>query len=267
MHIARALMILHPSWVFAGPTSAAFHGFEHQWSIHRAGVYIADTANKSGKLHSTNLNRMYMATIPVCVIGGVRVTSIARTLVDCGMLLPFCQALAIFDSAFALTGVTADEVRAACAAMHGDRAAIELLLTYVDPRSENGGESMLRGVTIEEGFVPPDLQRVFVNPRNGAERCRVDFSWTLPDGRIVVVEYDGMAKYVDPSMTGRRTIKAIVNQQNRREQVLMAADVSVIIRFDYDDLFNREKIVSLLTDAQVPRRFRLQQQRSRIVVT
>jgi hypothetical protein len=48
-----------------------------------------------------------------------------------------------------------------------------------------------------------------------------------------------------------------VNQQNRREQVLMAAGVSVIIRFDYDDLFNREKIVSLLTDAQVPRRFRL----------
>jgi hypothetical protein len=47
----------------------------------------------------------------------------------------------------------------------------------------------------------------------------------------------------------------------------MAAGVSVIIRFDYDDLFNREKIVSLLTDAQVPRRFRLQQQRSRIVVT
>ncbi|KAE8126969.1 hypothetical protein DDE84_09930 [Bifidobacterium tibiigranuli] len=141
--------------------------------------------------------------------------------------------------------------------MHGDCAAIELLLTYVDPRSENGGESMLRGATIEEGFVPPDLQRVFVNPRNGAERCRVDFSWTLPDGRIVVVEYDGMAKYVDPSMTGRRTIKAIVNQQNRREQVLMAAGVSIIIRFDYDDLFNREKIVSLLTDAQVPRRFRL----------
>lgn len=253
MHIAKALALLHPHWVFAGPTAAAAYGFEHQWSIHRQGLYIVGSANGSGKHAYGTVRRIYMRSAPVSLLqAGIKVTSPARTLVDCGLLLPFHKALAIFDSAFARYGDMSDDVRAICHDLRHDCSVVELLLEYVDSLSENGGESLTRAIIIEEGFMIPELQRVFRDPQNPDEWYRVDFAWSLPDGRIIVAEYDGMAKYTDPKMTDRQSIRTVVNRQTRREQRLLSFGVTMIIRIDYDDLIHRERLIAKLMQAGVP---------------
>ncbi|MCH9275455.1 CTP synthase [Bifidobacterium amazonense] len=252
VHMARTLSLLHPGWVFAGPTAAAIHGFDHQWSIHHPGLYVADSVRGSGP--RCGLNYISMSSIPSVVVGDVTVTSVPRTLVDCGLLLPFGQALAIFDSALLRAGVTKDEVREICNGVRRDCTPVGRLLDYADPRSENGGESLLRAVIVEDGFMVPVLQHVFVNPNDPNEWYRVDFVWFLRDGRIIVAEYDGMAKYTDPAMTDRQSIRTVVNRQARRERALLTwGKVDVIVRVDYDDVVRRTPVTMKLTEAGVPR--------------
>ena len=42
------------------------------------------------------------------------------------------------------------------------------------------------------------------------------------DGRIIVGELDGTAKYVDPKMTDRRSIQETVQAEREREQALFS---------------------------------------------
>lgn len=123
----------------------------------------------------------------------------------------------------------------------------------MDPLSENGGESLARAVMVEEGFPVPQLQRVFTNPENPREWYRVDFAWQFPGGYAVVAEYDGTAKYSDPVMTSRRSIQAVVNQQNDRERKLYEWGVNRIVRLSYDDVVQRWPLVDKLTGAGLPR--------------
>ncbi|MCH9277030.1 CTP synthase [Bifidobacterium amazonense] len=253
IHLARTLCETHPTWVFAGPTAAALYGYDHPWSIHRAGLYIADSVNATGRRNATPLNRIYMPDIPVNVINGIRLTSPARTLLDCGLILPFGMGLAIFDAALATHTVSKKDVLDLCDHIARDCTPVMRLLRYADPKSENSGESTMRGLIVEDGFMVPDLQRVFTNPQNSQESYRVDFSWTLGDGRILVAEYDGMAKYTDPSMTGRQSVKSVVNRQVQRERNLLAWGASAITRLDYDDIINRQSAVDKLVRLGVPR--------------
>ena len=101
----------------------------------------------------------------VC-IGEVRVTSPARTLVDCALLYPFEHVLSMFDSALRRGLVTREEIVAVCDGLRVDCGPVFRLLHYADARSENGGESFCRAVSIEEGFVPPQLQHTFLQPRD-----------------------------------------------------------------------------------------------------
>lgn len=250
LHIARGLSGRHPSWTFAGPTAAAVHGFEHQWSIHRSGLYIASQTS-SGRSPG-GVNRIYMTSIPVANVRGMQVTSQARTLVDCGLTLPFINALPIFDSAFR-NGTSEDDVLLICTQLRRDVEPIRRLLAHADPASENGGESLARAVMLEERFALPRLQHVFVNPKNPGQWYRVDFVWFFPGGYTVVAEYDGTAKYVDPSMTDRQTIQAVVSRQGERERNLYSWGVSHIFRFTYDDVIRRQPLTDKLIKAQIPR--------------
>lgn len=249
-HIARCLATRYPSWVFAGPTAAAICNLDHQWSIHRSGLYVASSVRSGDKTDS--VSRIFMTEIPVAEAQGLRVTSVSRTLVDCALLLPFSKAFPIFDSAFR-NGVSEQSVRDACAGLRRDVSAVRRLLAHVDPRSENGGESLARAVMIEAGFQSPQLQRVFVDPRDSSHWYRVDFAWCFPGGYMVVGEYDGMAKYVDPAMTDRRTIQTVVSEQAERERDLYAWGVSRIVRFTYDDVARRQPLIDKLVSVEIPR--------------
>ncbi|KAB8287425.1 CTP synthase [Bifidobacterium ramosum] len=254
LHQVRALALKHPSWVFAGPTAAAIHGLEHQWSIHRSGLFILSAKQGTGRSrHGLNRICATASAFEESVLSQtIPVTSMARTVADCANVLPFHQALPIADSAAARDGSLPDDVRTVIGTIHRRRAP-ERILSHMNPASENGGESLARGIMIEERFFTPTIQHVFVDPQDPSHRYRGDFVWFLPGRRILVAEYDGLAKYTDPTMTNRQSIRAVVHEQVQRERDLTAWGVTAICRFDYEDLMDRKKLVDKLSTLGVPR--------------
>lgn len=58
----------------------------------------------------------------------------------------------------------------------------------------------------------PELQQDITDPQTGA-LYRVDYLWRLPDGRLIVGEYDGYEKYTNPNMNDRRGIQRAVHAE------------------------------------------------------
>lgn len=249
-HIARTLACLHPNWVFAGLTAACIHGFDHSWTAHDGFIRIADLY-QSGRVSRQPVERIYMREIPIEQVDGITVTDQARTLIDCGLTLPFEQALGIIDSALR-QGLDATKVLEQCARLRTNHEAVLRLIEYADIRSENGGESLTRGTILTLGFARPELQVEFTNPNDPRRTYRVDFLWRLHDGRIIVLEFDGTRKYVDPQMTGARTVRQVVNDQIERDRVLKDAGVTTVIHCFHNEVVARQPLHDKLRDAGVP---------------
>ncbi|PLS28773.1 hypothetical protein [Bifidobacterium parmae] len=250
LHLARAMHVRHDSWRFGGITAAAAHGFEHQWSLHDGTVTVL-TATKGTVMGEKRQVKLLRSPSRRCVTAnGIPVTDGARTVVDCGLLLGFRDVLPIMDSALA-KGVTVDDVLAACSGTRRDYTPIFQLLRYANPLSENGGESLARATMIEQRFMIPQIQVAFTDPDTG-KSYRVDFVWRLADGRIVVGEFDGTQKYVDPGMANRRSIQGVVLAEREREAALRRAGVTAIVRFTFDDVVQCNPLCNKLLGAGVP---------------
>ena len=251
LHMARALRDLHPNWVFSGITAAAAHGFDHPRILHRQGLTITLPSHGSYRPHE-KLNIIY-SPYPrekAVIANGIVVTNPSRTLLDCGRTIDFVHSLPIFDDA-ASNGIEEKQILQECARTTLDCSRIFKLLRYTDARSENGGESFARAVMIENGFSVPQLQVPFTDPLTG-KQFRVDFLWRTADGRIIVGELDGTAKYVDPQMTDRKSIQETVQAEREREQALFRAGVTEIVRFTFDDAVRQKPLITKLWRAGVP---------------
>lgn len=250
LHIIRTLAIKHPDWVFAGLSAASIHGFDYRWGLHDGNITVL-TARRRNDLDSTHVRRVFASHCTTVVIDGVRVTNVARTIIDCASRLAFRDALPIFDGAFA-AGMTAEQVLAECARIDSDHTAVLRLLHYAVSNSENGGESLARGTIIEEGFSVPEIQVTFVDAQT-EKKYRADFVWRLDDGRVIVGEFDGRAKYMDASMTGGEDPMHVFQDERDREDVLRRNGVTKVIRFTYKDVIGRRVLVQRLIEAGVPR--------------
>ena len=251
LHMARALRDLHPNWVFSGITAAAAHGFDHPRILHRQGLTITLPSHGSYRPHE-KLNIIY-SPYPrekAVIANGIVVTNPSRTLLDCGRTIDFVHSLPIFDDA-ASNGIEEKQILQECARTTLDCSRIFKLLRYTDAKSENGGESFARAGMIENGFSVPQLQVPFTDPLTG-KQSRVDFLWRTADGRIIVGELDGTAKYVDPQMTDRRSIQETVQAEREREQALFRAGVTEIVRFTFDDAVRQKPLIAKLRRAGVP---------------
>lgn len=132
-------------------------------------------------------------------IGGVKVTTIEQTVLDCVLAAPFAEGLAIADSALRYRDVT-NETLLAYFRKHGKRRPgikkALLVARYACPDAENGGESIARGLIIAVGYMPPTaLQVEFTDPVEPSKTLRVDGFFSLPGNRGVIFELDGMGKY------------------------------------------------------------------------
>lgn len=254
-HVMQTLARKYHHWVFAGSSAAVAHGYEVSFaSVMPLNITIASDVCPT-KHDYTKLNRIYMPSIPACTRQGVSATSPARTLLDCALKLPFHQALPIFDSAMR-ENVNLQEVGALGEQLRLDCSPVASLIAYADGRSENGGESLVRAIMISEGYVVPRLQREFKNPDQPFGMYRVDFSWQMPDGGIIVAEFDGMQKYVmdDGRDVERKDIRQRVYDERDRERCLRSQGVRQIIRLDYEDTQEPKRLARKLHDAGVPRR-------------
>lgn len=250
-HLVRTLALMHPGWRFAGISAASMFGFEHGYVLHKDGLVFIAGKESTPKSSDSHLRHIYAPHTSMRVIDGVKVTSVARTLVDCALLYPFEQVLPLFDSALRRGLLVDKEVTGICSGLRCDYTRVLRPLRYADGLSENGGESRCRALLIDSGFVVPRLQREFIDPKTGA-RYRTDFSWECGNGRIVVLEYDGLEKYVNPEMNHGYGSWQVVNDERARESALIRAGVSVVVRLSSKQLHEQGVPVRRLVNAGVP---------------
>ncbi|NEG88862.1 CTP synthase [Bifidobacterium aerophilum] len=275
------MAIQRPNRIFAGLSAAAMLRLEYGWNLHQDGtVFLASPTGGTSRSYGsichismqsppismvtrtrerTGVVTSLVANMPPdvtsytgTIVDAVRITAPERTLVDCGLRYSFSQALPMFDSALRRDLVTRESILEICDGLHADCGPVLRLLHYANPLNENGGESLCYATVIEEGFAVPELQHVFLDPDAPWVKHRADFVWHTQDGRIIVLEYDGTGKYVDPAMTGRRGIQDVVHEERKREDTLRNAGVTRIIRTNYDEVRQRHPLRHKLLDANVP---------------
>ena len=170
--------------------------------------------------------------------------------------LPFPEALGVADSWIRMTGKCreslaqlVDAVGMGCKGVQNARRAA----SYADGASENGGESVARGIMIELGFCVPELQVLVEDPAHPGCEFRVDYVWETGVARPIFGELDGASKYADRGGTGEKVSGKALLAERRRESRLTLCNAS-IMRFSFEEAKNRPFFKELLERYGVPRR-------------
>ena len=211
---------------------------------------IVDEASggRSSGLYSRHRSAHPPATV---IIGGAICTALERTVVDVARTGARASALAMADHALSrrMTSVRAllDE-DAALGSGRGSQQS-RALLSMASPLAANGGESFVRLLLQDAGFVPPRLQHRYDD--DAGLVGYVDFAW--PDVGVVL-EFDGRRKYVDEEFTAGRSPEEVVWREKRREDRLRALGLRVL-RVTWEDLRGATPaVVGLVSAAGVTRR-------------
>ncbi|WP_052122923.1 hypothetical protein [Bifidobacterium cuniculi] len=250
--LLRTLHRLHPQWVATDIAAQDFQGIEHGRQLHTDIVTITDRGCNAAKRHTgpgAQLIRMRVpASLDIVTVRGLPMTPTEVSVMVAVPHLPFTSALPMVDSALR-QGLSTERLEETAAFLRRLDGYVRALLRCGDPLSENGGESYVRAVIMEMGFAAPRLQVEF---RRGGRTVRVDFLWELPDGRLVVLELDGRAKYVDPAMTHGRSPAKVAVEQLDRDEFLRDCGVNTVVHVLFEEAVRRVPLQRKLVRAGVP---------------
>lgn len=131
----------------------------------------------------------------ICVVGGMKCTTPARTAYDLGRRLPVETGVIRVDALLNATKTDVAEVMSVAERYGGARGIRRLRTTLdlVDPGAESPQETRLRLVLVRAGL-PRPVTQIPVLDRTGRVRRRIDMGW--PD-HMVGVEYDGAHHWQD----------------------------------------------------------------------
>jgi predicted transcriptional regulator of viral defense system len=235
---------LHPRAVISHGSAALLHDLP----IFPAAVRrLHLTRDRNGGGVRRPLIHVHGSALPaedVTMIDGIPVTSLARTVVDLALTLPYEQAVAVGDRALAL-GL--DDVDLAVAVEQATRrsgaAQARRVAAFIDGRSESVGESFSRVGFDRDGLPAPEPQlRVYAD--NGQFVARSDFGW--PELRTLG-EFDGREKYLRLRREGE-SIEDFILREKQREDALRDLGWQ-IVRWVWADLFRRRVIADRLERA------------------
>lgn len=141
-------------------SAAVLHGLP-VWNIPLGRVHVTRGGTGGGRL--TRRLHLHVAPLERCEVadmGGIAVTTVARTLVDLARSVPFEQAVVLADGALFAglvdpAGLAAAQDRAA--RWRGEPAALRAVM-FADGRAESPGESRSRIALWRAGLPPPVLQ-------------------------------------------------------------------------------------------------------------
>lgn len=167
-----------------------------------------------------------------CIVDGVPVTSVARTVVDIARAVSFERAVVIADASLALKLVDREGLAAALVRSTGwpGSPAARRAVAFADGRVESVGESRSRVAPARCGLPEPLLQWDVIG-RAGHWLARVDFGW--PAFRTIG-EFDGRVKYGRLLRPGQ-TAGDVVFEEKRREDELRDEGLGVV-RWTWADL-------------------------------
>ncbi|MGV8881056.1 MAG: hypothetical protein ACOH19_02785 [Rhodoglobus sp.] len=190
-------------------------------------------------------------------IEGVRVTGLARTVVDIARTRPFGHAVAVTDAALRRTThphphvprtfLTLAELRAELDVVHLNQGATKArrVIDFASGHADRPGESLSRVAIHQLGLTPPELQ---VRLQGASGRWyNVDFWW--PDFNHIG-EFDGRSKYSDPRFLRGRTPEQALIDEKFREDDLRAASHGMS-RWGWDVARSLPKLRALLIAAGI----------------
>lgn len=183
---------------------------------------------------------------------GFRVTDPARTVIDLASIARLDDALAVADAALRLKLADRESLRALAAGLSRRRGVTRARFTTENASADaaNGGESKMRAVIIQLGFPRPVLQHAFVD--DDGLIGYGDAAWLE---ERVILELDGLQKYVRENYTHGQEIADIVIAEKVREDRLRAIGYTVV-RATWDDLVHPAKLAAKLERAGLRRAVR-----------
>lgn len=201
-----------------------------------------------------------LETFSTVSVSGCEVLGKIEAAVDAAALVSYTWSVAIFDrllnpeplplevGAFAVTPpreVLQSDVARVIGNAKSLRAKDRLsyALEMADGRAESPGESRARVIIVLGGLEVPELQVVLRDEYGFV--ARVDM--LLRESRMVL-EFDGMIKFMDPSITLGRNPGQIAWAEKRREDRIRALGYTVI-RIVWSDLAQPDRLVAKLRRA------------------
>lgn len=237
--------------LFAGPTAAA------AWGMPILGPFPTEAVvldrYRGGGRSEPGVRRVTVGaeTAEGVQLGGLRVTTIARTALDIARSAPFEHGVGPVDWALwrknprAISRRQLEEELARFAPRTG-ASRMARAAAFATELSDSFGESRCRAVIHESGFSTPVLQLELTDEEGS---MFPDFAW--PEVRVLA-EFDGEIKFTDPGFSGEDPL-AKLRAQRRREARLRRLGWT-IVRIEWGDLGDRGRVIALLMAAGVPRR-------------
>jgi hypothetical protein len=241
LRLASVLAVTKPGEAGSHHSAAVLHG------LHLLGPTPPDVAvtrppvgSQKGRLGV----HLHIAALPpdhVTTRGGIRLTSVARTVVDLDRASSFRSGVVVADSALRSNQTSKAELQSVitdCARWPGISRA-KLVVEFADGRSESVLESISRVAFRDQGLPAPELQ-VWVGGDDEGVIGRADFLWRRYN---TIGEADGAVKYKD-------TARAI--SQLRRDAQLRAAGFEVV-HFTWDEIARTpSRVAASLREAFCP---------------
>ncbi|WP_277831724.1 hypothetical protein [Speluncibacter jeojiensis] len=211
--------------VISHASAAILHGFD-LWATDLRRVHL--TRDRTHGARTNPLVHVHSAPIDadeICEVGGLRVTTPARTLADLSRTLSFEQAVVVGDSALHRTKLTKDEARQALRARPRRPGNVRAAraIEFLDDRSEGVGESRSRVRLHLSGITDLELQQNFLSP-DGIYLGRTDF---FDPTHGVIGEFDGKVKYGKYLKPGQDPGDAVFLEK-QREDALRDAGFEVV---------------------------------------
>lgn len=203
--------------VFSHQTAALLHGLPLVGRLDQ--VHVVQASRSGGRRRGDVRHHLWDVPLSQCATRhGMPVTTLERTLVDCGMSLGRRHGLVIADAAL---HVGADRARCEelLARLPGRRGVVAArwVLDAADDGAESAGETWLRFEVLLAGLPRPETQ---VRVETASGTFWGDLGW--PDARVIL-EYDGVAKY-EASGPASEAVLA----EKRRQEAMEAAGWRVI---------------------------------------
>lgn len=254
-YLLHSVAAKHPNWIFAGPAAAWVYGLTTTYRI-LSPIHIAvPRKSHPWRWEGTKLLYFRQTDLETCrKENGLSVSDPYRTVFDCARLLSFGEALAIGDRALRLSLINREDFSRFIkehTQLKNWRNA-EIINQHASPLPESGGESVARALMLKLGFMIPELQAQYKDPLTHQE-YRVDFLWRLTDGKVIIGEFDGDRKYIDPDMTQGLSPIEVLRKERLRESRLSLYDIR-LLRFGPQDLKDPASFRQLLLQFGVPLR-------------
>lgn len=236
--------------VFSHWSAAALHGLPVPGDRLRT-VHHTAPPGTTGSRSQIVVHPLPLSDRDVVDLGGLRVTSPARTAVDIAAIAGFRDAVVVADALLGALGRRrpADGRQMLLAAW--DRAQprramrkVQAVFDFADAGAESVGESVSRVTMRTLGVPAPVLQHEFRNLWRVV--ARTDFWW--PRLRVVG-EMDGRMKYTDPRLHGGDPA-AVLYEEKRREDEVRAMGVR-FVRWGWEEAQDPRLLGPLLAAAGV----------------